>query len=193
MILNILQVIEDEHQRYVIEQIYHLYYVRMKAYALKILNNEYDAEDAAMETFEYMAKHPEHFEDFQNQTTVSLIFYYTRCAAIDIYRKNKKRNEHSVFLENEEQFENLPDLSQNLLEIAVTEENKKILARAIHQLSDIYRTPVLLKYYYHMKNTEIADFVRIDVNTVNTRIHRAKLMLQKILLDMGYQYEGSYL
>ncbi len=188
--LAIIEAIVNDMEKNAIEHIFEQYYPRMKMLAMKILHNEYDAEDAAMDAMSYMCQHAEHFLDYTSSRTVSLIFLCVRSAAVDLYRRKKCRNEHTVYCDEDEHFiENIPDDGLSVIDIIITRENRELLIRAIGTLNDMYQIPILLRYNHQMRNTEIAELLHIDVNTVNGRIFRAKIQLKKCLKEMGYTYE----
>ena len=61
------------------------------------------------------------------------------------------------------------------------------MRNGINQLDDKYRDVIILKYYYHMKNVEIAEVLKIEPGTVNTHVARAKKKLREILDKVGYE------
>lgn len=65
----------------------------------------------------------------------------------------------AVMVENEEQMQRLND--------------------AVHQLPDIYRAVIALRYDAGMRYEEMSDALNIPVNTVRTHLHRAKRILRK--------------
>ncbi len=71
--------------------------------------------------------------------------------------------------------------------LVVTDETIDIVRGAIEQLEKKYKFVIILKYYYHMKNAEIAKVLNLDRNMVNTHIFRAKKKLKEILGEAGYE------
>ncbi len=188
--LSIIAAIADERTRDVLNQIFEDQYPRMKRIARDILRNPHDAEDAAMTAVAHICEHPELFEEYPSPKTVNLIYVITRNAAKDLYRRNKCRR--ATFVLNDDDnpiLEQVPDDGPSVEELAVTEENREMLLRALASLDDLYRIPILLRYYHRMKNIEIAELLGVDANTVNGRIFRAKRLLEQAMKDMGYTYE----
>lgn len=189
MILEIIQAIENENERHAISEIFRLYYPRMKAVAYNVLHNREDAEDAAMNAMKYMCEHPDLFTNYDTSPqTISLIYLCVKSAAIDIYRKNKRKNNLFFSLDELKDHGGVNSSSESndlILNIIITEETKKILAQAIEELEDIYKIPILLKYSYQMKNIDIAELTHLDVNMVNSRIFRAKNLLRKKMKELG--------
>ena len=46
---------------------------------------------------------------------------------------------------------------------------------------------ILLKYFYHKRNIDIADILGIEGSQVNGRLFRAKKMLREILGEEAYE------
>ncbi len=186
----IIATVANDQEREAITWIFERHYARMKSIAMSILHNELDAEDAAMNAITQICKQPELFLDYKSPKTASLVFLSARHEAIDLYRKNERRRAHVVLLDEETTFfEQIPDDEPSFLDIIVSRENCDILFRIIDQLDDMYRIPILLRYYHQMRNTEIADLLHIEVNMVNCRLFRAKHMVIKHLKEMGYTHE----
>ena len=186
MILGLLAAIESEEERNAIEQIYCLYYDKMVAVAFHVLNDSDDAEDAAMDAIKYMCDKPQLFLEYENPRVYGLICLKVKCSAIDIFRTKKK------FISTQEGLDEtmiiLPHAKENeIAKILINKENEQILHKAINELDDDYRIPIILKYFHGMRSAEIAEFMQTNINTVNTRIHRAKQILKESCIRMGYQ------
>ena len=81
----------------------------------------------------------------------------------------------------------IEDVAENVQQIAVDTETAAIVSRAIAQLDSEYRDLICLKYYYNMRNTDIARVMNLGTNLVNGRIFRAKNKLREILGEEGYE------
>ena len=186
MILGLLAAIESEEERYAIEQIYCLYYDKMVAVAFHVLNDSDDAEDAAMDAIRYMCDKPQMFLEYENPKIYGLICLKVKCSAIDIFRTKKriitmqtKLDVTKLLLQHDEE--------NDVANILINEENEQILHKAIKELDDDHQIPIILKYFHGMRSAEIAEFMKININTVDTRIHRAKQTLKESCIRMGYQ------
>lgn len=135
MILEIIQTIENENERHAISEIFKLYYPHMKAVAYNVLHNREDAEDAAMNAMKYMCQHPDLFTNYDTSPqTISLICLCVKSAAIDIYRKNKRKNNLFFSLDELKDHEGVnSSLESNdpILNIIITEETKKYLRKQL--------------------------------------------------------------
>ncbi len=184
--IAIILAIQNDDERHAIGCLFQAYFPRMKALAFDILKNEHDAEDAAMNAVAYMCEHPKRFLDYTSDKTVSLVFLCVKHHAIDLYRRNQLHRDTFISMEEE----NLDAVlsSTELLpgELAVSEENRRMLVRAIRALDAMYQVPIVLKYTHRMRNIEIAEFLHIPPNMVNGRLHRAKKKLAETMQEMGY-------
>jgi RNA polymerase sigma-70 factor (ECF subfamily) len=172
-----LSTISDDTQRYAIEQLFEKYYAKMVHAANKILHNVTDAEDAVMEAFKNICKVPERFIEYESKEVVHLAFLYVQSAARTIYKKNKRRNGTFIPLDpenHEEELEAIPDQDQNVAEMAINNINKKIIMEAIESLDEDHKIVIILKYYYSMKNCDIAEIVGTSATNVAGRAFRAR-------------------
>ncbi len=90
MILQLIQSIENDDDRAVVERIYYQYYKFMVAKANCILNNTHDAEDAAMEAFCSISENVKMFLDLNADETASLLCIITKNIAINMYNRKKE-------------------------------------------------------------------------------------------------------
>ncbi len=188
MILTYIQSIKDDSKRYVVEAVYDAYYKHMMACAQDILKNYHDAQDAVQDAFYNITATYELFEETNNKSTAALVHIYVKNAAINIYNRNKRYSKLFVSSDNvEKTLDEVVDESSDVQKIVIDEETTKIVSEAIDQLDDMYRDLVIMKYYYHMKNTDIAKVVCIDSNKVNWRLYRARQLLKEIMGAEGYE------
>lgn len=182
MILTYIQSIEDEDKRRIVEDIYDRYYKNMTACAMKILNNYHDSQDAVQEAFYNITATYEHFENSPSNETAALVYIYAKNAAINIYNKNRRRSKTVTFYDDmEDSLDGIADEDSDVQRIVIDRETTEMLSKAIDKLEDMYRDPIIMKYYYHMKNIDIARVLKIDSNKVNGRMFRAKQKLREIL------------
>lgn len=186
MISMILMSIEDDKQRSDVEQIWNLYGKAMLAKAYGILGNMQDAEDAVQEAFLRISRNAEDFSEPKSPGTVALVSIYTRNVAINIYRRNKKRNELFGSDGDVDNVIGAAAESEDIAQLIVNDETVEMVRRAINLLDEPYKDVILLKYYYHKKNIEIAEVLGVDANTVNGRVFRAKKKLKELIGEEGY-------
>lgn len=188
MIITYIQTIEDNSKRRIVEDIYDLYYKNMIACAHNILKNSHDAQDAVQEAFFNIVATYELFENATAHTTAALVHIYTKHAAINIYNRNKRHSKIILLSDNiEELTKDIPAEDADVERITINEETVSLVSHAIDQLDVLYRDLIIMKYFYHMRNIDIALVLKIDSNTVNGRIFRAKQKLKELLGVEAYE------
>ena len=188
MILELIQTIENDEEREVVERIFHQYYKYMMARAQSILNNHHDAEDAVMETFCRISENVKQCMHLEKTETAALVSIYTRNVAINLYNRKKKQQEIFDMSGEIESCQACGDpLSGNPQALIVGDETVDIVRDAVNQLEAKYRDAIVLKYYYHMKNVEVANIMGLEAKTINSHIFRAKSKLKEILGEEGYE------
>ena len=181
--------IDTPEQNSKIEAIYINYYEKMVQIAYNVLKNIPDSEDAAMNALMKICKDPERHMHYRDEGELKAMLYtITEHTAIDCFRKNRRHSGKTVPLDEDLAggILELEDPEQDILEFAIREENKNILISAIEELEIMYRAPLLLKYNYDYNTAKIADYLDITASTVHVRLHRAKKLLRKKLLERGY-------
>ena len=150
----------------------------------RITGNRMDAEDVAQEVFIEVYRN---IGGFRGESSLATwIMRIARNRALNYVRDNRDRMK--VSLDTVEGGgggslgETLPgkrsDQPDRNLEIR---RNRAILYSAIAELPDKYRKPFTLHKLEGMPYSEIAETLDISLSAVESRIHRAKLMLQKNL------------
>lgn len=188
MILTYIQSIEDDNKRRIVQDIYDLYYKHMTACALDILRNYHDSQDAVQDAFYNITTTYELFADGAAPATAALVHIYVRNAAINIYNKNKRHSKVVMLCDNiEEVAKDIVDEDADVQRIVIDNETTEIVSEAVDKLDDMYRDLIIMKYFYHMRNVDIAQVLNIDSNKVNGRIFRAKQKLKEILGTEAYE------
>ncbi|MCS6860496.1 MAG: sigma-70 family RNA polymerase sigma factor [Abditibacteriales bacterium] len=156
------RVLIDRHQRMVY------------SVALRMLGNAEEATDVAQETFvrAYMAldryKPGGHFGAWLRRIAVNLCL-------------NERRRPTAVSLDEVD-----PDgvTTDDPVHIVLAAAQAQAVRRAIHGLPPEYRAVVVLRYLDGLSYRDIAQSLGVSVPTVETRLHRAKKMLQERLQDV---------
>lgn len=83
----------------------------------------------------------------------------------------------------EYQSEKIPAVSQKNEPAALLEQKESIqnLRKAVDSLSDKQKTAFILNQFEGLSADEISEILKVPLNTVEVRIHRAKRKLQSIL------------
>ncbi|EFI69679.1 RNA polymerase ECF-type sigma factor [Lysinibacillus fusiformis ZC1] len=69
----------------------------------------------------------------------------------------------------------------------LAQHERSTLTNALFELPITYREVVILYYYQELKVREIADILTCAENTVKTRLHRARKMLQEKLVNSEWE------
>ena len=146
--------------------------LRMKV-AMDILKDPYVAEDAVHNAFLKTAKHMDCIGEADGTETKRFLITVTKNAAIDLYRKRRKRMQKEIYMDELGE-ENAP---LNYMETGVENEILEILKN----LPVKYRDVFLLKYSSNLDNAQIADICGIQEVTVRQRIARGKRLIEKEL------------
>lgn len=67
--------------------------------------------------------------------------------------------------------------------VSAAREEALPLARALADLSDELRLPVLLHYYLDLPLEEIATAMNLSLSAVKSRLHRARALLRRLLVE----------
>lgn len=157
----------------------------------RFVGNRFEAEDLAQETF---IKAYKKFDTLKEpQKLKSWLFAIARNTVIDFFRKNKNREitVDSDFIQNVAEM-TTSDYQERLVNMEISKE----LERCIEQLVQEDRAIIKLLYYEGFSYKEIAQLLKINENTLKSRLHRArKVLLASIkasepLKDLFLEYES---
>jgi RNA polymerase sigma factor (sigma-70 family) len=98
-------------------------------------------------------------------------------------RKNFIRNIGNIFMNNPGNTGEKMDLSGETVHEVERKENQQLLANAIGRLPDNQRIAFVLSKYDELTYQEIADIMNLSLSSVESLIHRAKMNLQKKLVQ----------
>ena len=170
-----LSMIETEDDRSRFEIIYHEYKRLMFYVANRILQNEYDSEDAVHQAFLKIAEIIEKIDDPKCPKTRSLVVTIVERKAIDQYRARKKQSRLSL----DEEYINVP-VADELEDVPA----RLHFAKAMALLPTRYRELLLLKYDCGYSDQEIAQMLSMSKENVKKTIQRAKAKLSAIMDEM---------
>lgn len=171
-----LEMLETAADQSKFEQVYRRYRGLMFHVAMKILNNEQDAEDAVHEAFVAIAKNSSKIFDVECTKTRAYVVIIVERKAIDRYRA--KGRKPTVPLEEETLEGEPPGLTFDT-------PGDTPLARAIAALPARYREFILLKYDYGYTNKELQSLFALSYAGVHSLDQRAKQRLRELLEAEG--------
>jgi RNA polymerase sigma-70 factor, ECF subfamily len=136
-------------------------------HAKKILYDEDRAEDATQDTFIKAFQHISSFDD--KKPFSPWIYKIATHVAYDIIRKDKRLVPLT---------ESIPSENESTIDRLIHSDEVKRLVNALKQIPSMYKLPLLHFYVHEASYNSIADNMNIPINTVRTRIHRAKNLLK---------------
>jgi RNA polymerase sigma-70 factor (ECF subfamily) len=152
-----------------------VYQHRVFGVALRMLGNRADAEDAAQEAF--LRAH-RGLAEFRGEAKLST-WLYAITARLCLSRLG--RSERRLIRADEEILARIPDGGADPARAMEDEERGAALRRAIAELSDERRMVVVLRDLEGLAYEEIAKVLGLELGTVRSRLHRARLDLKEKL------------
>lgn len=139
-----------------------------------IISDYEEAEEIVQDTFvSFYIKR----ESFEGRSKIYTWLYRVSFnIAIDYIRK--KEREKKYRLKEYRNFEMQESVNDNSI-------NKIILADALSKLNETFRIPLLMSEYENYSYEEISKKLDLPVNTIRTRIFRARKKLLSIIKKMG--------
>ena len=171
-----------------VEALVSAYGDRVYRLAIRITGNAADAEEVVQDSLWAASRKIDTFRG-----TAAFGSWMYRITANTAYQKlrgrRSKRNEvpweelAPTFDDRGQDWNLAGDRSRGLKDPAVEAELRSVLCGAIAELPADYRTPFLLHDVEGLSNAEIAETLQVKLGTVKSRVHRARLFLQKRVKD----------
>jgi RNA polymerase sigma-70 factor (ECF subfamily) len=156
----------------------------IKRLCTRMLHDEHKAEDLTQEAFTRIYSKRKDYQHGGKFSTFLWRIAVNLC--LDELRRIKRRREFAV-LDTAEQnhqehpWENLASDQKSPEEMAVSEEQARMVQRAIQQLPEHYRAVVVLRHYENLKFREVAEVLDIPVGTAKSRMSEALDLLAQSL------------
>ncbi len=145
--------------------------------AYRMLGEPNEAEDAAQEAFLKAYSHLDRYDTSRSFKTWLLSITSNHC--IDRLRKRRL-----TYLSLDEPLPPHPALTSDELgpeAAAIARERSQKIQLMLDGLSSEYRLVVVLRYWYDLSYTEIADMLQTSESAVKSRLFRARQTLAKVL------------
>jgi len=170
------------------------YGYRVYRLAMRITGNASDAEEVVQDALLTASRK---IGTFRGAAAFgSWVYRITANAAYQKLRgRRSRRNEVSwedlgpAFDEQGQHAEVAVDWSRRVKDPAIETELKSTLSTAIDELPPDHRTALVLHDVEGLSNPEIAQTLQVNLATIKSRVHRARLFLRRRLAD----YMGSHL
>ena len=154
--------------------------------ALRMTRNAADAEDVIQETYLRAYRGYKNFEEGTNLR--AWLFRILTNTYINSYRARQRRPQESELADVEDLYlykrisgidVTSRSAEDTLFDLFTDDEVKK----ALEDLPESFRLPVLLSDVQGFSYKEIADMLDIPIGTVMSRLHRGRKAMQKALID----------
>jgi len=174
-------VMENECDRNKFLKIYEEYRSLMFYVAEDILKDHALAEDAVSESFIKIMHNLHKIDQIPCHKTKAFIVIIVKNTALNVY--NKMRSEKSLETELEKTTDNIPQVSDEI----INKESYKNIIDIINSLPDALRNVAVLSLLHGLKNKEIAEIMGISYDTTRKRTLRSRNAIKAIWLK---QYSG---
>jgi RNA polymerase sigma-70 factor (ECF subfamily) len=167
----------------VFEELVNGYKARVFGLVLSILGPEFvaDAEDVAQDVFFQVYRQ---LPGFRGESSFGTWLYsIARNKAIDRKRQARFRLPHVT--QDELEVPAVPGRSESPHGVLVKSEHRKIVQDCIEMLPYPYRSTLYLYYWMEYSVSEIAQFLDMRPGSVRSYLHRARKMLQRLLVRKG--------
>lgn len=172
------------------EQVINDYQKTIINFHYRFVGDKFEAENLAQETF---IKVYLKFRTLKDPKKLkSWIFSIARNVVIDFFRKNKNRE---FAFGNEIVANHVEATSADFIGQVDDDEISRELERCVDQLSPQDRTLIKLLYYEGFSYKEISKLLKINQNTLKSRLHRARMILMEmvqgneLLREVSLQYK----
>lgn len=150
----------------------------------KMVHNREETEDLVQEAFMKAFKALPSFNEEYAFSTWLYKIAVNNC--IDHIRKKRLKTyslDKPIRAKDGELEREFPDVSMSPDKGILSREKSKLIAQAIDELPENYKTVIVLRHNEEKSYEEIAQILDIPLGTVKARIFRAREMLKKALKD----------
>lgn len=151
---------------------------RIFSFAYYLLHNREEAEDVTQEVLLRLFRHRRKVEP---ERMGAWLLRVTRNACYDLLRQRRTRYRHTAEIDDEVACE-LPDSHTLSPEAqAGNAAFRRRLEEELRELSEPYRSVLILREIQGLKYREIADTLEMPLNTVRVHLHRGRRKLRERL------------
>ncbi|MBK9710523.1 MAG: sigma-70 family RNA polymerase sigma factor [Kouleothrix sp.] len=149
--------------------------------ALRMLGSAEHAEDIVQETFWRVWRRGGTFQTGRG-SVVAWIMGIARNLSVDELRRQRVRPSQVYDTEDTPVLRDLVDEQVDLVDIALGGERRRLIERALQQLSGEQRQAIELAYFGGLSQSEIAERLQSPIGTIKTRIRLGMRRLREALL-----------
>jgi len=146
--------------------------------------DDYDVEDICSRSFEKAFRQIKNYDSSKSKF-LTWLCTIARNTALDSIEQDKRIHpaDRIVYLDASDTpsgVEGIADQADDALNSLIRTENEEEQEKYIERLPDLYREVARKRLIEGMKYNEIAECLDIELNTVKTRIRRAKNMIEEL-------------
>lgn len=145
--------------------------------ALSILDDSGEADDATQESLLAALRGLDAFHGASSLQT--WLFSITVNICRTRLQRQKRSDRLRQILGGILRVQGTPSAEEN----AIAHESDEALWRAIHNMDEKHRIPVVLRYYHDLSVAEIASILAIPEGTVHSRLNTARRQLHQVLKE----------
>ncbi len=172
--LELLQAIANRDE-YALGSLYDRYRLILFGLLMRILSNREEAEDVLQEVFLQVWRRAKDFDELRGRPFTWLVTL-TRSRGIDRLRLLGARQRLAVAASADEAEEVSDAVKDTFLS-----EQRRIVTRALAELSEDQRRTLMLAYFDGLTQSEIAGQLDIPLGTVKTRMRLGIIKLRELL------------
>lgn len=186
--LPIILAIRDERDRNYVADIYEKHKKKLFVAANDILKNEEDAYDCVQDVVLILIDYLQSFQEWDEGRQKGFLLVCCKNLAKRSYNKRTRQNKYEFSTTDPETRADIDveDKDSDIQELLLREATSKLITKCIKSMPPKYGDLLLFKYYFGMKNIDIAKMLGEPNNTINSRIMRAKAELKELLIKEGY-------
>lgn len=164
------------------------YRPRIQQLALRYVKNAEDAEEV---TQDVLLKAVAKIADFRGDAALSSwlyrVTYNASMSKLRHLRAMRSQTTEPGHFEAEDgaHTPEIPDWSAMADEVALRRQMRRRLASAVRLLPEIYRAPVILRDVRGLSTEEASSALRLNDQTLKSRLHRGRLLLRRHLSDFA--------
>lgn len=175
MLLIYLSALETDIEKKTMEKIYNEYRFMMMGYAMKILKNQAQAEDAIHNAFIAMINNKEKIFSLTGKDLTVQIVIITKNKCIDILRKDTK----VTMLDLDDIAYTVESNDKSVEDQIVFLEEYQVIKDCISRLDETSRLVLQMKYVQGLSYKDIGEKLSLTPKHVDTIIARAKSKVRK--------------
>ena len=151
-------------------------------FCFRKLSHQEQAEELTQDIFIAAFKGMGSFRNDAKFSTWLFQIASNRCKNLHGYRERRQFKKHEPLEGTDpERKRDLPYSQLNAEEVLHKKDRAKMLHEAIQQLDDKYKEVLILFDIQNIPQAEIAKILNIQIGTIKSRIHRARMELSRIL------------